>query len=411
MQCFDIIIIGAGPAGLSCAKSASLLGFSVAIIETLDLKSISDPQFDGRDIALTHASKSIMSQLGIWQKIAPEAISKITTARVYNSQSSHVMTFSTPRSDQLAWIISNHLIRKAAYQVVENDANIEIFTDVTAHDINIDSTKVHVCLNDGRTLKARLLLGADSRFSQTRRKLGIAASMHDFGKTMLVCQMQHELDHNSIACECFNDDHTLAVLPLNDRQSSVVITMTPKQIELMQAMPIDDFNQWVMSNFNNRLGAMELMTQRLIYPLVGVYSNSFIATRSALIGDAAVGMHPVTAHGFNFGLRSIQTLIALIRRAHELGRDIGSPLVLSDYQKRHRADTLPLYLATAGIVKLYTNNSVPARIARDIALKLADKMSPIKALMMDRLVDNKMNKITFPPSPLSLLKRLSDRAA
>src|SRR3546814_1177674 len=56
--------------------------------------------------------------------------------------------------------------------------------------------------------------------------------------------------------------------------------------------------------FQQRLGAMRVAGPRCAYPLVGVYAKRFVAERFALIGDAAVGMHPVTAHGFNFGLRS-----------------------------------------------------------------------------------------------------------
>ena len=53
---------------------------------------------------------------------------------------------------------------------------------------------------------------------------------------------------------------------------------------------------------------MRLMGERHSYPLMAVHASSFFANRCALIGDAAVGMHPVTAHGFNLGLRGQATL-------------------------------------------------------------------------------------------------------
>ena len=37
------------------------------------------------------------------------------------------------------------------------------------------------------------------RFSETRRALGIGASQYDFGKSMLVCRMRHELPHHGVA--------------------------------------------------------------------------------------------------------------------------------------------------------------------------------------------------------------------
>ena len=56
-----------------------------------------------------------------------------------------------------------------------------------------------VLLADGTMHRARLLVAADSRFSLTRRAMGVGASMHDFGRTMLVCQMTHEVPHNHVA--------------------------------------------------------------------------------------------------------------------------------------------------------------------------------------------------------------------
>jgi 2-polyprenyl-6-methoxyphenol hydroxylase-like FAD-dependent oxidoreductase len=74
-------------------------------------------------------------------------------------------------------------------------------------------------------LQARLLVAADSRFSQTRRLLGIGAQLKDFGKTMLVCRMDHEKPHRQTAWEWFGYGQTLALLPLNGEQSSVVLTL------------------------------------------------------------------------------------------------------------------------------------------------------------------------------------------
>ena len=60
-----------------------------------------------------------------------------------------------------------------------------------------------------------------------------------------------------------------------------------------------------------------------MYPLVGVYARRFVARRFALAGDAAVGMHPVTAHGFNLGLDSVARLTDMARQAVRCGGDLG----------------------------------------------------------------------------------------
>jgi 2-polyprenyl-6-methoxyphenol hydroxylase-like FAD-dependent oxidoreductase len=49
----DVVIIGAGPAGLCFAKSLADLGLRSIIIERQSESTLSTPAFDGREIALT----------------------------------------------------------------------------------------------------------------------------------------------------------------------------------------------------------------------------------------------------------------------------------------------------------------------------------------------------------------------
>jgi 2-polyprenyl-6-methoxyphenol hydroxylase-like FAD-dependent oxidoreductase len=115
------------------------------------------------------------------------------------------------------------------------------------------------------------------------------------------------------------------------------------------------------------------------YPLATVWSHHFAATRAALIGDAAVGMHPVTAHGFNLGLRSAVDLATRVARAAERGKDIGGTHLLRGYETGHRAAAAPLFAATEIITGLYTDDRAPARVARPILLRAAARVSPVRA--------------------------------
>ena len=82
-------------------------------------------------------------------------------------------------------------------------------------------------------------------------------------------------------------------------------------------MKINDkkFNKEMQNNFNNFFGKMKLIGKRYSYPMITTYSKKFVAHRFALIGDAAVGMHPVTAHGFNLSLKGLDILINEIKMA------------------------------------------------------------------------------------------------
>jgi ubiquinone biosynthesis UbiH/UbiF/VisC/COQ6 family hydroxylase len=213
--------------------------------------------------------------------------------------------------------------------------------------------------------------------------MGIPASMHDFGKTMLVLRMQHDVAHDQVAWEWFGVGQTLALLPLHDpHTSSVVLTLPPQEMQALLALDDAALEAAMASRFQQRLGAMRIAGPRCSYPLVGVYAKRFVAERFALIGDAAVGMHPVTAHGFNFGLLGQATLARELRAAVAAGQPIHSRELLRRYERKHRLATHPLYLATQMLAGLYTNDRRPARVVRKLALRVGARLRPFQMAVM-----------------------------
>lgn len=386
---FDVAIIGAGPSGLCLAQALSGCGLHIAVLERQPEASLEKPAFDGREIALTHLSARLMRELGLWERIAPGDISPLRDARVFNGASLFAMNIGHQDSQQseLGYLVSNAVIRKAAYDTVKAAPDITLLADAAITSIRTDKESARITLASGETLQARLVIAADSRYSETRRAMGISASTHDFGKTMMVCAMEHEVPHQHTAWEWFDYGQTLALLPMNGMRSSVVLTLQPGEIQRLMNMPEYAFNHEIETRFKHRLGAMRLVSTRHAYPLVTVYADRFVAERFALAGDAAVGMHPVTAHGFNFGLRGTHTLAREICAAQARGTDIAAPALLARYEQTHKFATRPLFLATHAIAKLYGNDSPPARLLRNATLRIGDRISPFKRAVAHMLTE------------------------
>jgi ubiquinone biosynthesis UbiH/UbiF/VisC/COQ6 family hydroxylase len=236
--------------------------------------------------------------------------------------------------------------------------------------------------------------------------MGIGTNVENFGKNILLAQMDIEHPHNHIAYECFHYGYTLAILPLLNNQCSIVMTLQPNEATTFMNMPSDQFSSEIEQRFSHKYGKMHLAGERRTYPLTSVYANKFVLPSFALLGDAAVGMHPVTAHGFNFGVQGQHNLAHEIIKAHELGLHIGSINVLKTYEQSHRVLTKPLYLATNSIVKLFTNDSPIARHARDFLLKAANYAFPIKNILVSNITKEGATKRSFPPVDFLLKKIL-----
>jgi ubiquinone biosynthesis UbiH/UbiF/VisC/COQ6 family hydroxylase len=369
----DVIIIGGGPAGLALARSLAGTGLDIVVVERQSLESLANPAFDGREIALTHRSAGIMQALGAWDRIDPAEIAPLRKAVVLNGSSPFALSFGgeAEGQDRLGHLVPNHLIRRSLYQCVESQEGLSLITGQAVTEVRTDRDQAMVRLADGRCLTARLLIGADSRFSEVRGRLGIGAEINRLGRSMMVCRVEHDGDHGGVATEWFEHGHTMAMLPLNGRVSSAVLTLATAAMDQLMRLSPASLGQELTRLYRERLGVMRPVSDAHVYPLATTYSAHFASTRAALIGDAAVGMHPVTAHGFNFGLQGQETLAGLIRNAAEKGRDIAAPLLLRRYEMQHRLATRPLYTATNLIVGLYTDERLPQRLVRHAALRAA----------------------------------------
>lgn len=386
---YDVIIIGAGPIGLCLAKALADESLSVAVVERLSQAELADPAFDGREIALTHASMRLLRELDVWQRLPQEAMSSLRAAQIMNGSSPYSLQVDSAMTGKtrLGCLVPNHLIRRAAWRTAHRTPGITFHTGVVVGKAHADETQAWVQLENGVRLQAKLLVAADSRFSETRRALGIDADMHDFGKSMLVCRMQHAVKHSQTAWEWFGHDQSLALLPLDEYRASVALTVTGEQAQALGQMPEADFNDEIARRFEHRLGAMQLDSSRHVYPLVGVYARRFVGPRFALAGDAAVGMHPVTAHGFNLGLAGVERLVEAINHGIRQGLDIGDKAMLARYQRRHRRGTLPLYTVTRAIVELYTDNRPAAHRLREAGLRAAGKLRIFQHALAATLAD------------------------
>lgn len=386
---YDIVVIGGGSAGLSFGCSLAESGIGVLILERQDLDSLQNPKMDGRDFANTHLSKKVMQELGVWQRIPAEEIAPLKAARVVDGDSDYALRFDTSgRSiDELGYLISNHVIRKALYEQVSEARNVEIRCGVEVTALSTNSGSASVTLSTGEQIETEMVVSADSRFSGTRRMMGISADMFDFGRTAIVCRVTHEKPHHETAYECFRYSRTLALLPLNGNRASVVITVPSNQAKRYMEMTVDDFNTTIEEGLDGEFGSMELEGERFSYPLVAVHANHFVGTRYALLGDAAVGMHPVTAHGFNLGLRGQNTLATAMKSAISRGEPFYGHSVLGHYERQQMVASRPIYHGTNAIVRLFTNDSAAARLLRKAALRFGNNFPPVQWAIIHKLTE------------------------
>ena len=209
---FDIVVVGAGPAGIAFACGFAGSNIKIAVVDKLPRKIIANPKIDGREIALTHHSVKILKQLNVWRYISNKSIAVIKEARVLDGDSTYYLNFDHREIEKecLGYLIPNYIIRKNLYKRLRNLSNITLISKAECLSVNFEEQHAAITLSNGKKIKTFLVVAADSRFSKMRSKMGISAYTRNFNKNMIVCRMEHEKPHKKIAYEFFRYNQTQA---------------------------------------------------------------------------------------------------------------------------------------------------------------------------------------------------------
>lgn len=265
-------------------------------------------------------------------------------------------------------MVEDRHLRRALAEAVSADARITRLDGETVVAQDAAPSGITLTFADGKSLRARLVVGADGRASGTAMRAGIKRIGWGYAQTALVCAIAHEKPHHGIAHQFFMPPGPLAILPLTDNRSSIVWSETAANAAPINALPDDGYLDVLRPQFGDFLGEISLAGARYTYPLSLSLAHAMMATRVALLGDAAHGVHPIAGQGLNAGMRDVAALAEVIADAHRRGQDIGSATVLEQYQLWRRFDNTALALATDSFNRLFSNDNPLLRLARDVGM-------------------------------------------
>ncbi|MGD8567807.1 MAG: UbiH/UbiF/VisC/COQ6 family ubiquinone biosynthesis hydroxylase [Gammaproteobacteria bacterium] len=381
----DVIIAGGGMVGLVLANALAEQNLSVAIVESSKQQPTwNKQQFDLRTSAITRASQRILESIGAWHTIASMRISPFREMQVWDATGIGSIHFDSADigQDCLGHIIENSVIQLALYQQLQSREDIHWHQPAQPADLAIDNDHVSLQLDNGVTLNARLIVGADGGRSWIRQQAGIAVQARDYQQQAVVATVKSELYHQDTAWQCFMPTGPLAFLPLTEGYSSIVWSTTPEQADSLIAMDDEEFKQTLGEAFELKLGAITQTSARAGFPLRSQHADHYVQQRLALIGDAAHTIHPLAGQGANLGFADAATLAEVIIDAAKARKDIGSYHLLRRFERWRKGDNLAMQTAMTGFKNLFGNSNRLLHVLRNTGLNITNSVTPVKNLII-----------------------------
>lgn len=383
----DILIVGGGLNGPCLALACAQAGLSSIVIDSLAEDVRSGAGFDGRSYALALASIRMLGALGLWADLKDHAQPilqiKASDGRAGQGAAPFFLHFDSAELDEgpMGHMLEDRHLRRALLDAMAAEPLVTHRPGTTVVAQQTDGA-AHVTLEGGETLTGRLLVAADGRRSGTAQRAGIKRTGWDYGQTALVCAIAHERPHGGIAHQFFMPPGPLAILPLPGNRCSIVWSETDADARRLMAADDAAFLDHLRPRFGDFLGEISLAGQRHSYPLNLTIANAFVATRLALVGDAAHGVHPIAGQGLNLGLRDVGALAEVLADATRRGEDIAAADVLARYQSWRRFDTAALALTTDGVNRLFSNDNPALRLIRDIGMGAVSAVPALRRALM-----------------------------
>jgi ubiquinone biosynthesis UbiH/UbiF/VisC/COQ6 family hydroxylase len=395
----DIAIVGAGLVGLAASIALAKLGYSVTIVDAKDPAKVapnySQASWDQLIYAISPNNVAWLKELGAWQLLDPTRIGAMQAMEIWGDTASQPLTLlaDDANADHLGLIVENSALMQALLRQVEAQSINTIFGargDSITFNRNVGSnTNVSISLDNGATIKAKLLLAADGAHSWVRQQLNMRSQQKSYHQRAVVANFECEQSHTNIARQWFAKDaeegnSILAWLPLPDNKISIVWSVSDTVAESLIQLSKEEFTQQVAQAGGNVLGSMQLITEPASFTLLMQQSAHMAQDNVVLIGDAAHQIHPMAGQGVNLGFRDVIDLIETLSSKRPV-QSIVDPALLRSYERKRKSDAAKMLLLTDGLFRLFGSPSVIVRQARNYGLSAIDQ-AWIKKLLVENAV-------------------------
>ena len=380
------MIAGAGSVGCAAALALDSLGLGVCLIDPKPVQPLAaaDP-WDARVLTVSPGSERLLQGLGVWARLDASRLAVLYRMEVLGDLPSGAISFDAMGEgvSHLACVVENNRLQGALEQELRRRSAIRVHAPASIKSIDWTPDEVRVVLGDARTIRGRLLVGADGADSFVRARARLGVAFANYGQRGVVANFEADKANEGRAFQWFRPDGVLALLPLPGHALSMVWSTATQNAARLCSLTLGQLEAEVQEACGNVLGALRVMTPPQSFSLRHVRATNVIGFRTALVGDAAHCVHPLAGQGVNLGFRDVEAL-ARVLRERPLRASVGEIGLLKKYQRERLEDTMSVFALTDGLQKLFAAPNPLIRALRNQGMSTLDRLSPLKHALVQR---------------------------
>jgi len=360
----DILVRGAGAAGLAAALALSRQGLRVALLGA-DAPPAGE---DVRAYALNRGSVALLAALKVWDAIPADARTPVFDMHVEGDVAGAELDFSawSQAVAELAWIVDAAELERALRAAVRFSPHLS----EVRHEV-----------------PAALQVLAEGKDSATRSRLGVQMPRQAYGQRGIAARLVSDRPHAGLARQWFRSPDVLALLPLDRPRAGhglgLVWSVPDARADALMALPETDFLAALMDASQGAAGTLAMASPRAQWPLSLARAEQVHGPGWVLVGDAAHVVHPLAGQGLNLGLADVVAL-AEVLAAREPWRPLADLRLLQRYARRRAGPTLAMAQLTDGLLHLFASPAPLVRELRNRGLTLVNHLTPLKRLLAAR---------------------------
>lgn len=396
----DIVIVGAGMVGLTLANLLSKQGKSIAIVDRSEVPAFANHQaYQSRVTAVSPGSQAIFEHVHAWSAMHAKRVSPFQHMHVWDEEGDSNIHFNANDLDRknLGHIVENIVIQSSLNEVLKQQENVEWLLPEYINKVITFQDHAEVELESGTVLSAKLVVGADGGRSTVRNLAEIPYTEKNYQQMGLVALVESEHPHEDTAWQRFLSTGPLALLPLNNGTEnnnlcSIVWSVSEDYADELMKLNEHEFADTLTQASDLQLGNLILKSKCAAFPLISGQAERMVQPRIALVGDAAHALHPLAGQGANLGFTDAAVLADVLEQAE---RDIGSMKMLRKYERARAGETQIMQSAMDAFVAAFGSSNGAMVSARNVALRTADSIQPLKKFFMKHAMGLSKNRPTY----------------